>query len=300
MKYILTVLLSTATLLSTAQSSISDLSDEFDDTASLSRWKLAHETEGFPNKIKKLAIDKAGNSLLLLEPGASGWYADYQAPFIFKMVNGNFDVRMKIKISSTGTALPLADWSLAGLMVRQPKRTTKETWKPKEENWLFITTGIAHQPGLPVIEVKTTNNSLSNLKLRPVLNGWLELRIVRLDASFILMARNEGQSWQVLERFYRPLLPPNLQVGISAYSGWETMPPQLKQDPKLFNETVPDTRADLLVEVDYIRFKKPGTDMSGIQSMFNKEYGQTLYYSLNNLLTDYSISNEQLLKILGE
>lgn len=300
MRHTLALLLSFIATLLNAQTSVTDLSDEFTDTASIRNWKLFHQAEGFPDKIKKMEINANGNGLLVLEPKASGWYADYQAPFLFKTVTGNFDVRAKLKVSGTNNELPLADWSLAGLMIRQPKRTIKENWQPRQENWLFITTGIAHQLNLPVVEVKTTNNSLSNLKLRPAKTGWVEMRIVRIDAAFILMRRYEGGSWEVLERFYRPLMQGPLQVGINAYSGWETLPVELKNDPKKHNETIAETPADLVIQVDYIRFKKPAIDIKTLSPAFNDQYAKTLYYTPANLLTDFNISNEEVLKIIGD
>lgn len=297
MKYLCAIACSFSSYLAIAQSDLSSLSDEFSDTASAGKWSFAHTAEGYDSKLRQMKIQSGA---LRLEPFASGWYADYQGPFLFQLVEGNFDVCMKIKVSGKNNELPDADWSLAGLMVRQPKNSTKETWRPRMENWLFLTTGIAHQPGLPVFETKSTNNSLSNLKLRPAKKGWVEMRIVRIDAAFILMARYENEKWQVLDRFYRPLMQGPLQVGITSYSGWEQIPADLRNNPKAFNETTASSPADLVVEIDYIRFKKPSPNMTLVQPKYNKEYNATLYYSAANLLTDYSITNEDLLKILGD
>jgi hypothetical protein len=238
--------------------------------------------------------------MLQLQPKASGWYADYQAPFIYKTFAGDFDVRTRIKVSGANAELPTADWSLAGLMVRQPKRTTSADWQPRQENWLFITTGVADNVQLPVVETKTTNNSLSNLKLRPAKAGWVELRMVRIDAAFILLRKYDGEKWEVMDRFYRPLLRGPLQIGLAAYSGWNTISPDLQRTPKLFNETVANTPADLLLQADFIRFKKPAADLSQIEGLYDKKYTGTGYYTLANLLTDYAISNETLLKMIGD
>lgn len=295
MKYILCMAFAFAGITATAQQDLSTLSDEFNDSSSIHKWQFAHQAEGFPSKVKNYSIN---NGMLHLEPGASGWYADYQAPFLFQEIQGNFDVRMKIKVSGKNGALPTADWSLAGLMVRQPRKGTPDTWRARLENWLFLTTGVAHQLNLPVFETKSTNNSLSNLKLRPAQTGWIEMRIVHIDAAFILMAKYENEKWQVLERFYRPLLQGPLQVGVNAYSGWETIPQDLKNNPKAFNETAAATFSDLLVEVDYIRFKKPAINLSIVKP--DPAYSSTLFYTPGNLLTDFSISNETLLSVLGE
>jgi hypothetical protein len=280
-----------------AQNNLPDLSDEFTDSASVRSWSFFHRSEQFPDKIKFLQVH---HGLLHLQPKASGWYADYQAPFLFKTVTGDFDVRARIKVSGAGSELPTADWSLAGLMVRQPKRTTSANWQPGQENWLFITTGVADHVQLPVIETKTTNNSLSNLKLRPAQPGWVELRIVRIDAVFILLRRYDGGTWQVMDRFYRPLLRGPLQVGLAAYSGWNTIPADLQRNPKLFNETVAASNADLLLQADYIRFKRPAPDYSLVAPTYNPQYEGTVYYSVPNLLSDYSISNGLVLKMIGD
>lgn len=296
MKKLWSLLCLLGSLQASAQTDIEQLSDEFSDAASLSQWKRFHEVEGFPDKIQWLAV-KDGK--LQLQPKASGWYADNQAPFLFKTLTGNFDVRARLKVSGKEAELPTIDWSLAGLMIRQPKRTDKTSWQPRQENWLFITTGVAEQTHLPVFEVKTTNNSLSNLKLRPAKAGWVELRIVRLEAAFILMARYEGQPWQILERFYRPVMMGPLQVGLNAYSCWNAIPASVKADPKVFNETVVDTPADLQLEVDYIRFKRPRVDLAQLPG-YQASFGQLLFYTPANLLTDYTVSNEMILAIVGD
>lgn len=297
MKKIGSFILCLSTIAATAQSDIEKLSDEFIDSASLKQWSFFHEAAGYPNKIKSVLVNQGK---LELQPKASGWYADYQAPFLFKTITGNFDVRAKVKISGTNNILPTVDWSLAGLMVRQPAGTNKANWRPHQENWLFITTGVAEQTDLSVFEVKSTNNSLSNLKLRPARTGWVELRIVRIDAAFILLARYEGEPWQVLERFYRPVMRGPLQVGLNAYSSWNAVPESVKADPALFNETVLDIRSDLLLQVDYIRLKRPVINETRLSSVYNAQYAGTLFYTPGNLLTDFSISNEEVLKIIGD
>jgi hypothetical protein len=281
------------------QAGIDVLSDEFNDSTTLQQWSLFHKIEEFPDKVKQLQVNRLQNGLLELVPKASGWYADFQAPFLFKMVTGDFDVRARVKVSGSGNKLPSVDWSLAGLMVRQPKRTRQNNWEPRQENWLFITTGVADDVNLPVFEVKTTSNSISNLKLRPAKSGWVELRIVRIDAAFIMLARYEGKPWEVLERFYRPVMMGPLQVGLNAYSSWNGIPASLKKAPKLYNETVADAPADLVLQVDYIRFGRPVFDATKLQGAYNRDYARTLFYTPGNLLSDHSISNQDILSLIG-
>jgi hypothetical protein len=257
------------------ETAIDSLNDEFSVTG-LNQWTWFHQAENFPDKVR---ISEVKDGLLHLQTYASGWYADWQAPFLYKTVTGNFDVRMRIKVSGLTASLPQTEWSLAGLMVRQPK--------------------VVAEPLIsPVFEAKTTGNSISNLKLRPGKEGWVELRMVRLQASFILLYRYDNEAWTVLERFYRPLLPATLQVGLNAYSGYKGVPQNIAGTPKSFNETVvKEAPADMLVQVDYVRFARPKVDMEKL-GIFLKNDFKAPYYTPFNLLTDYSLSNEDLLKLL--
>ncbi|HEX6368246.1 MAG TPA: hypothetical protein VF006_04905 [Longimicrobium sp.] len=235
---------------------INGLGDEFDGPESLGRWTSHGAAEGWPEMIRALGIDAGG--VLRLEPTVSGWYADFRGPFLFQQITGDFVATTRVRARGTGGDLPSVTWSLAGLMVREPRATTAETWEPRAENWLFATTGIAGRAGQPVLETKTTVNGRSALNLHPVPAGWMELRIVRVRADFLVFSRPEGAAeWTLQERFFRPDLPQTVQVGVNAYSGWDLVP-ELWNDPATFNRTVIAGRAtDLVAEFDYVRFGRP-------------------------------------------
>lgn len=237
---------------------ITALSDEFDAAASLGRWRSHGAAEGWPEMIRTLDVDGTARGALYLEPTVSGWYADFRAPFLFQEVTGDFVATTRVRARGTRGDLPSATWSLAGLMVREPRATTAATWEPRAENWLFATTGIAGRAGQPVLETKTTVNGRSALNLHPVPAGWMELRIVRVRADFLVFYRPDGAAeWTLQERFYRPDLPRTLQVGVNAYSGWDLVP-ELWNDAAAFNRTVITERAtDLAAEFDYVRFDRP-------------------------------------------
>jgi hypothetical protein len=235
---------------------INDLSDEFDGAAVLERWTSHGAAEGWPEMIRGLGVD--GGGVLRLEPTVSGWYADFRGPFLYQEITGDFVATTRVRARGTNGELPSATWSLAGLMVREPRATTAESWEPRAENWLFATTGIAGQREQPVIETKTTVNGRSALNLHPVPAGWMELRIVRVRADFLVFSRPEGAAeWTLQERFFRPDLPRTVQVGVNAYSGWDLVP-ELWNDPATFNRTIITDRAtDLAAEFDYVRFDRP-------------------------------------------
>jgi len=241
------------------------LTDEFNDPATLSRWQWHHRVEGWPDLTRKVAIEpRTEGGVLRLEPATSGWYEDWHAPFLFQEVTGDFDVTVRLKISGRASDLPTRTWSLAGLMARQPRKVTPATWSAGGEDWVFITTGIGARPAFSVVETKTTVDSRSHLELLPACGGWIELRTVRTGAAFVLLSRCPGAEWQVRARFDRPDLPATLQVGIAAYTDWDSMQARFGQDGAAqFNVAgVPDGHPDLVVLADYIRFRAP-TPTSG-------------------------------------
>ncbi len=272
-----------------------ELNDEFTASESLQAWKWFHQTEGWPDKMNKVTV-AAGN--LVLEPGTAGWFADYQAPFLYKEVSGDFDVRMRMKAEAFDGGIPQTTWSLGGLMVRVPKQTNQESWQPRQENWFFITTGAAAIAGEQVIESKYTLNSKSNLKLRPASTGWITLRAVRVGNSFILLYRYDEGSWQIHERFYIADWPPVLQLGINGYTNSEALPPAIRfGDPLVQNSTVYKDlgKPDLRLTIDWVRFKKP------VLSFADNNQGINWYNNVaKNNLTDYSLSNSDLLAMLGD
>ncbi|HEY8559528.1 MAG TPA: hypothetical protein VIL74_03930 [Pyrinomonadaceae bacterium] len=266
---------------------LQSLSDEFNDEKSLAGWKQFHEAEGWMSMTKTLDVNKTSAGNLYFEPTTSGWYADFHGAFLYKEVAGDFLATARLKVSGKTGELPTALWSLAGLMVREPRpKTNKENWQPAGENWLFFTTGIAEPAGQAVFETKSTVNSRSNLKLRPARAGWVELAVARARSAFILLYRRDGETkWTVQERFHRRDLPRSVQVGVNAYSDWYGAQ-EFHDDPYKFN-TVPakNGKADLVLTVDYFRFRRLQATIAP-----RSDGGE---------LTDYAVGDEELLKRLG-
>ena len=277
MKRIVLLLLCTLPLLA---QDIAPLSDEFTTAESLGNWTRFDAAEGWPDMTRRIAV--AGGNLLI-EPWTSGWYAEFHAPFLYKEITGPFVATTRLRVRGREGELPSEPWSLAGLMVREPRPGSGKKWEPRGENWLFLTTGIAFETGKPVFETKTTVNSRSNLKLALARAGWVELRIVRAGPGFILLSRYEGEKWQVRERFFRTDLPRTLQVGLNVYTGWNSAQ-DLQNDPQRFNTTVlKDRKADAILEVDWVRFARP--DLPAGTNVMS--------------LTDWSTSDAQLIALFG-
>jgi hypothetical protein len=287
-------LFSTTTLAQSVSSAA--LNDDFKKENDLSGWKWLHDFEGWPDKVLK---KEWKNGILNLDMGTSGWFADKNAPFLYKEVKGDFDVRARIRATGLNSSVSTTVWSLGGLMVRVPKRSMKDQWKPKEENWMFITTGVAEEASKQVIETKYTLNSKSNLKLRDARAEWITLRITRVGNAFIMLYKYDAdKSWTVHDRFYLVDWPPVLQVGLNGYTNSMAVPGDiLWGDPFKFNNEKFDHlgKPDFRLSVDYVYFGTPSVNYNA--SNPGKQWLNGVYA---NKLVDYSVSNEEVLKLIGE
>lgn len=273
-----------------AQDDLTALSDEFDG-AELSGWTRFDQAYGWPDKIKALDVGETTPGALHLEPYHSAWVRDLNAPFLFREVRGDFDVRARVRVRGHDADIPGGTWSLGGLMARVPNRLSAAQWAPRAENWHFITTGVGHVAGEQMTETKGTYNSYSSLKLRPFGTGWVELRLVRVGMVLIALARPEGETtWRVRDRFYRMENNPAMQVGLIAYTTSDAVPPG-PEDPEVVNRAVDrDAPVDMILEADWVRFSRPRPQVSP------DWYGQVSA----NPLADPNLPEAALLALLGD
>jgi len=270
-----------------AQNDLATLSDEFDG-ATLTGWTRFDQAYGWADKIKALSV---GDGVLRVEPHHSAWVRDLIAPFLFREVTGDFDVRARVRVRGRNGAIPGGIWSLGGVMARVPNRGSAAEWSPYRENWHFITTGVGQVAGRQMTETKGTYNSYSSLKLRPFPTGWVELRLVRVGMVLIALARPEGEDrWQVRDRFYRMENNPVMQVGLIAYTTSPDVPPGPER-PDVDNRTVDrEAAVDMVLEVDWIRFARPRPQGS-----------RDWYWQVSaNPLADPNLSEADLLAALGQ
>jgi hypothetical protein len=211
---------------SSAGGSVAALSDEFDD-ATLAGWQ---QMQGDAT-VDPARVSAAGGVLTIHSAHAS-WVREQRAYYIWKDVAGDFSVTTRVKVTGESAETPTADWSLAGLLVRRPDTDRSH------ESWIGWTTGGVSSK--QVFERKTTTRSTSILELQPARTGWLELRVVRLGAVFLLLHRYPDGGWLYDGQYRRPDLPKTVEVGIDAQSGWGV------------------DFADLVAHVDYVRFAETG------------------------------------------
>ncbi len=275
-----------------APDDLAALSDEFNRDGGLDGWTLFHAAYGWPDKIKHLDVGETTPGALNLQPYDSAWVRDLNAPFLFRTVRGDFDVRARVRVRGEAGDIPGGTWSLGGLMARVPNGATAANWQPRRENWHFLTTGVGHVRGEPMTESKGTYNSYSSLKLRPAPTGWIELRLVRVGMSLVAMVRPEGETqWQVRDRWYRMEGHPDMQVGLIAYTTSDDLPPAGPEDPEVINRRVNrEARTDMMLEVDWIRFARPA--LRGENDWYRQVRA--------NPLADPGVDDAQVLAWLGD
>lgn len=276
------------------------IDDSFDGTALSPDWTLFHARYGWPDKIRSLSVR---DGALRLEPFHSAWVRDLQAPFLFRTIAGDFDVRARVRMKGRDGPIPGGTWSLGGLMARVPNGIDSSGWEPNRENWHFITTGVGYEAGKPMTETKGTYNSYSSLKLRPWQPGWTELRLVRVGMALFALARPDGGGpWRLRDRFYRMEMSPAMQVGLIAYTTSPDVPPG-PEDARTENKAVNRTAAvDALLEVDWIRGARPGASRPAPAPRDRASAMAWWYDEVRgvNPLTDPNLPEAEVLRLLGE
>lgn len=233
------------------------LSDEFENPASLGEWRHVYRAEGQrANQLAEFSIGRRISGWLTMTPHTSTWYRDFRGVLAFKPVTGDFLVITRLRTTNrAGQGAPQSLFSLAGLMVRAPRAITPATWRPGQENYIFLALGSANQPGVYQYEVKTTRQSDSQLEITPAPGGEAQLAILRVGAAFVALRSETEGAWTVHRRYSRPDLPAALQAGLTTYTDWSTVE---NMDPRVHNRTVVRAgRPDLTAHFDYVRYRRP-------------------------------------------
>lgn len=214
------------------------LSDELDDPASLTRWRVWSEVQGEEPRHDLLDVSQTNPGRLTLRPKAGGWYGRHAGPLVYTMVQGDFRVETWVSAAKLGDpeAAPDQQFNSAGLLVRDP------VTGPGHDDWVMVNVG-RQQGTLVGSEGKTTVGSESTLELADgPFRG--RLRLCRVGPTVVVARMLEGEtSWRVLGRYDRPDLPRDVQVGMVA-TAWNTA----EVEPNL--EGTPDVEGTF----DYVRF----------------------------------------------
>ncbi|OJJ14595.1 hypothetical protein BKI52_41920 [marine bacterium AO1-C] len=258
MKHLIFALLMMNTTLISAQS-LKSFNDEFDSNL-LNHWKSFHESEGWPNFVKKVDVNITTPGSFYLEPQVGFWYGEVHAgPYYFKeLPKGDFTVITRIKVEGRNTLSPVQSFSLAGLMIRAPRPIEVEKTAKGHENWLFTSTGYAKGKKEPQFETKVTVNGKSRLKIYPAQSGWVELGISRVGTTFKMAYKKDGR-WITVRTVENTNMGAELQVGFIAYTDFNgKMKRRYVFGRKKLNTTVyQDGTPDVKASFDYIRFYSP-------------------------------------------
>ncbi|HYM28384.1 MAG TPA: hypothetical protein VET66_09555, partial [Steroidobacteraceae bacterium] len=186
----------------------------------------------------------------------------------YKLVSGNVMVTARLRASGKQTDTPTSVDSLAGLMARSPDNGS---WQTGHENWVLVDAGHGSSASpLPQIETKTTVNSASELQLQPSVADWVYLRLVRVGPVVALLSHAEGMPWQLNACYMRPDLPAELQVGVNAFTDWQSIPDALVSNTLAYHQTAlrgADYHPDLIARFDYVRFQRPPVPAAAIHAL---------------------------------
>ncbi|BCX50372.1 hypothetical protein HAHE_42800 [Haloferula helveola] len=270
------------------------LSDEFDNAATLANWQDLGVLEGWETPSFELAdIDATEPGRFHVVPGPLTWFANFRGLLLFKEVTGDFVVTTRVRVLSRHnpgdpTEVPNRSFSLTGIFAHAPRAisqaapdpyTVTPVWPPGDfgsdyvpntENYIFLSYGSAGNPGTRQFEIKATRNSDSRLYYNSTgidqseTEAWLQM--VRVGDTVVCLRKHaEAGPWYVENRYPNPDHPfpefgETLQVGITAYTDWETANPYLGtiQSQYHFNYAPPGTgMPDLISQADYYRFRRP-------------------------------------------
>jgi hypothetical protein len=239
---------------------------DFTTTKNLQGWQLL-KVKGWSDPWEPLEFAVNPENALVIKPRSSGWFEDNYGGFLYQTIAGNFIITTHLRVTGRTREVPNRSFSLSGLFIRKPRSFTKESWRPGQENWLFFSTGSADKPGTPQFEVKSTYQSTSTLRIYPSRSGWMRLRIVRLGEQFTLLHQFDGEAWTVLDQFIRPDLPDLLQVGLTAYTDWDSVAAIYPDYVRYNVKGVSNGQPDLIAYVKTIEFRRPAVERSPIASL---------------------------------
>jgi len=193
-----------------------------------------------------------------MEPETSTWYADYRGILMFKSVTGDFIATTRVRTTNlAGTGAPSSAYSLAGIMIRNPRAITASTWTAGGEDYIFLSLGRASGSSGFETEVKTTNDSNSMLEVDVSAVGELELRSARVGEYVIVLLRPVGGDWVVHRRYARADFAETMQVGMVTYTDWGRVSQQTASVYNNWSSPPLDGNPDLRASFDYFRFATP-------------------------------------------
>ncbi len=254
----ISALLISSAAVSSGHAQLAAMSDDFEDAATLSDWQRINVVEGWnADQLEGFDIDTTRSGWMTMMPYSSSWYENWRGVLAFKEVTSDsFAITVSVHTENrAGDSAPGQIYSLAGIMVREPRAITDPTtqWASGGENYVFLSTGAADTPGTYQFEVKTTINSVSVLEIDNAPSSNALIQVARLGEYVIMLRKPGNDPWEVHRRYHRPDFGPTLQAGLTCYTDWNTVS---GIDPYTHNQTVYDMTGtpDLVAQFDYVHY----------------------------------------------
>lgn len=178
------------------------LSDDFE-ADSLAQWEFYQGDQAH------VVIE--GGELHVEPVDISLWYNGTTAFHMHRTVERDrFMVTGSVRATrlSDPTLPPETPYRLGGIMVRDPAA--------ERPNYVFVVFGADAND--VSVEAKTTVDGVSDFDGPPWPSGSGELRICRVGAEFLMLAREPGGAWQLQDTFRRDDMPARVVVGPVAYA----------------------------------------------------------------------------------
>ena len=276
------------------------LGDEFENPAHFLNWQDLGIVEGWHTPSYELAdIHSTEPGRFHIVPGANTWFGHLRGLLFFKEVTGDFVATMRVRVLSRHnpgdpTEVPNRSFSLTGIFIHGPRTITQAAptpytsdavWPPQDfgsdyqpntENYIFLSYGTAGSPGTRQFEIKATRNSDSRLYFAATgidqseTEAWLQL--VRIGDTVVCLRKHSIDGDWIVENRYPnadhpfPDFGETLQVGITAYTDWQTASPFSNGGVETsyhFNYAPPSTGSpDLISQVDYFRLRRPDPSLT--------------------------------------
>lgn len=270
MKYwTISIFLCTSTLLI---SQISIHNDEFNDPLTINNWKDINVEEAWGiNQLEWISIDDSLSGHMQLAPITSSWYNEYRGAYMYKQIEGDFVLTIKMNSSARdGVSVPSSAYSLAGIFARIPQDYPNGAlgeggWENNQQNYIFLSSGRANNQTTQ-LEVKSTVNSSSTLSITDIDTAAVQLRLARSGPILLLLYRLEGadQDWIVHQRYLRNDFPELIQLGIVSYTDWDKVSSYTAMfhneheltealDPDPSNDPDLEFNPDLIANIDFYR-----------------------------------------------
>ncbi|MFT5467068.1 MAG: DNA-binding beta-propeller fold protein YncE [Verrucomicrobiales bacterium] len=231
------------------------LSDEFDDSSTLTNWQRLNVVEGWnAEKLEVVDVDTSAPDHLRLVPTPSTFYQSNVGPLLFKNITGDFVVTMELEVRRRDGSLarPISRHSLGGILMRAPRTIAAAEpnpaqppnprlaypsgayatdWTPGDENFMGFTFGMGGldvEASTPVDQwhfgvgntIDSASDGYQDFRGLPVGVNVATLQVVRRGATFLFLRKHADGEWIIEDRQMRPDLPETLQIGAIAVTSY--------------------------------------------------------------------------------